>query len=163
MKYMFFLPIALSIGLLLTDSVAEAANLKGIEGNWEVISTGADCVSTGWVQDQYEPKNGKIIGTKISIKNDKFSWGKLNCKTPKYTRDQDSELEFFDGNECKAYPGTLPKGCADLMKKMKNKKLDSFNISCSGSELIPDTYNVLSKDYILAVADSDYICLKRLL
>lgn len=151
-----------SFVLVLFGSVTSYANLKRIEGNWEVVSVGADCVSTAWVQDEYEPKNGKIIGTKITIQTDKFSWGKISCKSPRFTQDRDFKLEFFDGSACRKSPGTLPKECADLMTKAKNSKVDSFTLSCDSSETIPDTYNVLSSGYILAIAESDFICLKRL-
>ncbi len=124
---------------------------------WEVLSTGADCTNTGWLTDRFEAINGKIVSSKVSIKKDKFSWGKVNCKTPIFYEDKDFVLEFFDGAECRTNPGELPSGCAELMKKSKGNKVDSYSVSCSGTVVLPESYHILSKDYVLAIAESDYI------
>ncbi|MFZ4404094.1 MAG: hypothetical protein ACOYOK_08340 [Pseudobdellovibrionaceae bacterium] len=156
---MTFFITALCVSLFLSKSMGNG--LIPILGSWIVVDTGADCISTGWVQDAYESKNGKIIGTKVSIKSNTFSWGKLTCTAPIISRNSENELDFFDGSECKSSPGILPKSCADLMNKLKKSKVTSFQLKCTNDAPIPYTYMVLSKDYLLASVDGDFICLKR--
>ena len=136
--------------------------VESLVGEWKVVSIGSDCNSTSWIESEYEPKQGKIIGTKIIFKKDRLNWGKLSCVSIKYKLAKE-DLMFSDGSSCRTNPAVLPKECITLMNNLHGKKVLSFEVTCKESKLVPVYYVLLSVNYALATVDGEFICLKRTL